>query len=83
MERLQHSTGMLDLDPTPSQEALRLIVEVFQSGYEAAADLRRTAYGLTPGELQSELQAIEQTMLTQISRICDNYEIQELSATRH
>lgn len=83
MERLQHPTGLLEPDTTPSQEALRLIVEVFQDGYRAAADLRRTAYGLTPRELQSELQAIEQTMLTQISRICDNYEIQELSVPRH
>jgi hypothetical protein len=83
MEPMQRSVGVLDGDATPSQEALRLIVEVFQDGYRAAADLRRTARALTPGQLQVELQAIEQGMLSQISRICDNYQIQELAVARN
>jgi len=83
MDSLQHSAGLLEAPPTPSQEALSLIAEVFQDGYRQAADLRRTALALTPGQLQMELQAIEQTMLSQIRRICDNYEIQELRIPRN
>jgi len=83
MEPVQPLSGLLDLEPSPSQEALGLIVEVFQDGYRAAADLRRSAFGLTPIQLKSQLEAIEQTMLTQISRICDDYQIRELAVPRH
>jgi len=83
MEPMQPMSGVLDRETTPSQEALALIVEVFQDGYRAAADLRRTAFGLTPVQLKSELEAIEQTMLNQISRICDDYQIRELAVPRN
>ena len=83
MEPMQPLSGLLDLEPTASQEALRRIVDVFQDGYRAAADLRQSAFGLTPVQLKSELEAIEQTMLTQISRICDDYQIRELAVPRH
>ena len=83
MDSFQQAAALVDAQPTSSQEALGLIVEVFRDGYRAAADLRRSALGLTPRELQMELTAIEETMLSKISSICENYQLQELGAPRH
>ncbi|MFN3650317.1 MAG: hypothetical protein ACK47B_12140 [Armatimonadota bacterium] len=73
----------LNKELTPCQDALERIVEVFQDGYQAAANLRSSAENLTPIELRGELEAIEQRMLSQISSICVTYEIREASPTRH
>ena len=59
--------------PAACREALRLIVEVFRDGHQAAADLRGDLDGLTPYQLEQELEAIERTMLLQIASICDLY----------
>lgn len=61
-------------EPTPRREALRLIIEVFRNGQQAAADLRERVDGLTPGQLEKELENIEISMLSQISRICEVFE---------
>jgi len=74
---------MPDAGATPSQEALRLIVEVFRDGCDAAADLRRTARDLTPTQLESRLETIEHGMLSQISRICDTYQLQRPGVHRN
>jgi len=83
MDTAHRPAGVLDPEPTASQEALRLIVEVFRDGHEAAAGLRETAARLTPGQLRSELETIEQTMLSQICMICDQYQIQEMRVQRN
>ncbi len=65
-----------EIEPTPSREALRLIVEVLQDGHRAAVNLRRTAALLTPFQLQSELESIELRMVSQIAVICDRYRLE-------
>jgi len=77
MELPPHGSRLLDLETTHSGEALSLIVEVFRDGHQAAADLRDTAGSLSPRELEVELKAIEQNMLSRISRICDRYQLQQ------
>lgn len=74
---------LLDMDATPRREALRLIIEVFRDGHRAAEDLRGTADGLTAHQLEVELEAIEERMLSQISLICDTYQLQDPMAPRH
>ena len=74
---------LLDIEATPRREALRLIIEVFRDGHQAAEDLRTTADALTAVELESELEAIEERMISQISLICDTYQIQDPSAPRN
>jgi hypothetical protein len=70
MELPQYHLGISDAEPTARREALRQIVEVFRNGQLAAADLRHRVDGLTVRQLESELEAIESTMLSQISSIC-------------
>jgi hypothetical protein len=77
------SQRLLDVEATPRREALRLIIEVFRDGHRAAEDLRGTAQELTVAQLESELEAIEEKMLSQISLICDTYQFQEPSAPRN
>ena len=72
-----------EVEPTPSREALRLIVEVFRSGHRAAADLRHVAGSLDAGQLERELCAIEQGMLDQIGTICNHYRTVSPTITRH
>lgn len=74
MESTGHPEGRSAPEPTPRREALRLIVEVFRNGQQAAADLREHVDGLTPSELEKELESIEASMLSQISRICSVFE---------
>lgn len=74
MESLGPSEGRSAPEPTPRREALRLIIEVFRNGQQAAADLRERVDGLTPGQLEKELESIEISMLSQISRICNVFE---------
>jgi hypothetical protein len=75
MELPHNSNGLPEIEPTPSREALRLIVEVFRDGHRAASDLRGSAARLTPGQLQVELEAIEESMLAQISQICERCDL--------
>lgn len=70
MELPQYPFGISEAEPTPRREALRQIMEVFHDGQLAAAGLRDRLDGMTPRQLQSELEAIEATMLSQISSIC-------------
>lgn len=77
------SFRLLDMDATPRREALRLIVEVFRDGQQAAEDLRSCAHDLTARQLETELEAIEERMLSQISLICDNYHLQDRPAARN
>ncbi|MGV3719802.1 MAG: hypothetical protein ACO1SX_02740 [Actinomycetota bacterium] len=70
MELPQYPSGISEVEPTPRREALRQIIEVFHNGQLAAADLRDRLDGMTPRQLQSEIEAIEATMLSQISSIC-------------
>lgn len=74
---------LLDGEAAPRREALRLIIEVFRDGHRAAEDLRSTAAALTAQQLENELEAIEERMLSQISLICDMYQLQEPSAPRN
>ncbi len=74
---------VLDMEATPRREALRLIVEVFRDGHRAAEDLRSTAQSLTATQLESELEAIEEKMLSQISLICDTYQLQQPTSPRN
>jgi hypothetical protein len=83
MELTEPATQVPEQNAKPPQEALRLIVEVFHDGYRAAADLRSTATRLTPGQLQLELEAIEEIMLSQISMICETYHVQETLLPRN
>lgn len=83
MEPRSILAGLTESEATPSQEALRLIVEVFRDGCDAAANLRHTAYEMTPSQLEVQLEAIERKMLTQISRICDTYQLQQPGVHRH
>lgn len=73
----------LNLEATPRREALRLIVEVFRDGHQAAEDLRSCAQELTPHQLETQLQAIEERMISQIAVICDSYEHREHPAARN
>ena len=61
--------------PSPTATAIQQIVDVFEGGYRAAAQLRRDAEALSPRQLQSELAAIEQSMLRQITSICEDYKL--------
>lgn len=74
MEFSGHPDGRYAPELTPRREALRLIIEVFRNGQQAAAELRERVDGLTPGQLESELESIEVSMLSQISRICNVFE---------
>jgi hypothetical protein len=74
MESPGHPDGRMAPEPTPRREALRLIIEVFRNGQQAAADLRDRVDGLTPSQLEKELEGIEASMLSQISRICNVFE---------
>lgn len=69
--------------PGASQEALRQIVEVFRSGHQAAIDLRDGSASMGPAQLELELEAIEQRMLSQISGICDRYQLEETLIPRN
>ena len=75
MELPHHPHGQASPEPTHRREALRLIIEVFRSGQQAAADLRDRVEldGMTPTQLERELAAIETNMLDQISSICLRY----------
>jgi hypothetical protein len=75
MELPHRPSGSASTEPTPRREALRLIVEVFRDGQQAAADLRERIGldGMTPMQLERELAAIETMMLAQISNICRLY----------
>jgi len=64
--------------PSPSATAIQQIVAVFEGGYRAAAQLRRHADALSPRQLEIELAAIEQSMLRQISTICEDYQLGSL-----
>jgi len=77
------SYRLLDMEDTPRREALRLIVEVFRDGHRAAEDLRGTAEQLTAIQLESELEEIEERMISQISLICDTYQLQDHTAPRN
>ena len=68
---------------TTSAEALRMIIEVFLDAGRAAADLRQQSCGLSPGELETEIGALEHGMLTEITRICSEYELKTLQHQRH
>ncbi len=83
MKHPQHGSSLLDLKPTASREALRLIIDVFKDGHAAAADLRRTVDRLSAVELELELEAIEDTMLSQIASICGAYQMQEPDTPRN
>src|SRR5262245_55450470 len=67
-------TQVLGLRPSPSADAIRQIVQVFEDGCRQAAALRRTAEELSPTEIQSKLDSIELRMLGQISTICERFE---------
>jgi len=64
---------MMELTPTPSGDAIRQIVQVFEDGCRAAAALRRTAEDLSANELRSQLDGIELRMMRQITTICERY----------
>ena len=64
---------MMELTPTPSGDAIRQIVQVFEDGCRAAAALRRTAEDLSANELRSQLDGIELRMMRQIAMICERY----------
>jgi len=66
-------TGTLHPTPTPSGDAIRQIVQVFEDGCRAAAALRRTADDLSSSELETELNSIELRMVHQISSICERF----------
>jgi len=65
--------GILEPTTSPSGDAIRQIVQVFEDGCRAAAALRHTADDLTAPELRSELNSIERGMLRQIATICERY----------
>jgi len=67
-------SGILELTPSATGDAIRQIVQVFEDGCHAAAALRRTAEDLSAPELRSELNTIEMRMLRQIARICERCE---------
>jgi hypothetical protein len=75
MDPLSPTREVVEPDSTPTQEALRLIVEVFEEGYRAAASLRENASHYSLTELRTELEGIEERMLTEIARICTQHEI--------
>ena len=66
-------SGILELTPSLSGDAIRQIVQVFEDGCLAAAALRRTADDLSAPELRTELNSIELRMLRQITMICERY----------
>jgi hypothetical protein len=82
-ERSGMSYRLLDMEATPRREALRLIVEVFRDGHRAAEDLRGTAEEMTALQLESELEEIEERMISRISLICDTYQLQDHTAPRN
>jgi hypothetical protein len=59
--------------PSPSGEAIREIVQVFEDGCRAAAALRRTASSRTANEIESALNNIELRMMWEIATICQRY----------
>jgi hypothetical protein len=66
-------SGILELTPSPSGDAIQQIVQVFEDGCRAAAALRHTVDDLSAPELRSELNSIERGMLRQIATICERY----------
>lgn len=75
MESLRREEQFVEAEPTRTREALRLIIEVFRDGHQAAADLKHTVDGLTAHQLERELATIEADMLSQISCICETYRL--------
>ena len=72
-----------DVEPSASHDAIREIVQVFKDGYTAVKALRRTANGLSPSEVESQISAIELRMVSEISMICDGCLLQLSGAPRH
>jgi hypothetical protein len=66
-------TRILELAPSPSGDAIRQIVQVFEDGCRAAAALRRTADDLSAIEIQTKLNSIEHRMMRQIATICERF----------
>ena len=64
---------LLGPTPSPSGEAIREIVQVFEDGCRAAAALRRTVDGRTANEIESALNSIELRMMWEIATICQRY----------
>jgi hypothetical protein len=59
-----------DAGQSSSRDAIREIVQVFKDGCSAVHALRRTAEHMSASEVETEIHAIEQRMLSQISSIC-------------
>lgn len=76
-------TGLLDLNPTRSREALRRIIEVLRDGHQSAVELRESARELTATEVELQLEAIEDRMIEQITEICGSYHALDESPLRH
>ncbi len=83
MESQSVTDPLPETEPTQAREALRQIIEVFRSGHLAASNLKESADHLTPHQLERELAAIEERMLTEISTICEAYDAPMPSIVRN
>jgi len=76
-------TTLRETEPSPSHDAIREIVQVFKDGYSAVKALRRSANGRTATEIESEINAIELQMVSQIAVICDGALLELRAIPRH